>query len=136
MQKTFTLTTLSCLALVSIQGCSKPAEAPEISFAKDVTPIIATNCLECHKPGGEGHRASGLVMSTEQAPDTLSYEALMKGTRFGAIIIAGDPVSSALNMLVEGRADPSIKMPHGKEELSDADKNTLHQWVQQGAKNN
>lgn len=136
MQNPLSLTALSCLVLATTQGCSKAPEVPEISFAKDVTPIIATNCLECHQPEGAGHRASGLLMSTEQAPKTLSYEELIKGTRYGSIIIAGDPMTSALNMLVEGRADPSIKMPHGKDELSDADKKTLNDWVEQGAKNN
>ncbi|MCK7580275.1 MAG: hypothetical protein MZV65_34635 [Chromatiales bacterium] len=44
-----------------------------------------------------------------------SYESLMKGTKFGPVIVPGSSLTSALNMLVEGRADPSIKMPHGKE---------------------
>ena len=37
----------------------------------------------------------------------------MKGTRYGAVIKPGDSFASTLIMLVEGRADPSIKMPFG-----------------------
>jgi hypothetical protein len=38
-------------------------------------------------------------------------------------------------MLVEGRANPAIRMPHGREALKDKDIETLKLWVDQGAKN-
>jgi hypothetical protein len=110
-------------------GCGKKEEqVRQIGFKTEVQPILQQYCTECHKPGGEGTAKSGLDMS--------SYEALMKGTKFGPVVKPGDSLSSALNMLVEGRADPSIKMPHGRESLP-ADKIAiLKNWVQQGAKNN
>ncbi len=126
------------VVLLSLQGCEKKEEAPArtVSFSKDVAPILTANCLECHKPGGMGHIASGLMLSTEEAPDKLSYEGLMKGTKFGPIVIPGNSLGSALNMLVEGRADPSIRMPHGKDPLTPEQLETLKLWVDQGAKNN
>jgi hypothetical protein len=60
----------------------------------------------------------------------------MKGGKFGPFVIPGDPLTSTLNMLVEGRADPSIRMPHGRGTLTDREIETLRDWVQQGAKNN
>jgi hypothetical protein len=39
-------------------------------------------------------------------------------------------------MLIEGRADPSINMPHGDAPLPDGAKQTIRAWVEQGAKNN
>ena len=48
----------------------------------------------------------------------------------------GDSLSSVLIMLVEGRADPSIKMPHGKDSLPKEQIEVLKKWVEQGAKNN
>ena len=48
----------------------------------------------------------------------------------------GDTLTSAMLMLVEGRADPSIKMPHGKEALPKDKIDVLKKWVEQGAKNN
>lgn len=120
-----------------ITACGQKEEpAATVSFANDVAPIIEANCLSCHVAGGPGYKASGLLMADSANPGKVSYDHLMKGTRFGSIIVAGDPVSSTLNRLVEGRADPSLRMPHGKEELSDADKATLRNWVAQGAKNN
>jgi len=100
----------------------------EVSFKNDVQPIVAQYCLECHAAGGQGTEKSGLLMN--------SYDSLMKGTKFGPIIKPGDSLTSALIMLVEGRADPSIKMPHGKEALPKEKIEVLKKWVEQGAKNN
>ena len=86
------------------------------------------NCTECHAPGKPGFVASGL--------DTTSHAALMKGGKFGALVKPGDAFTSALNMLVEGRANPSIRMPHGKEKLADKDVEILKIWVNEGAKHN
>lgn len=119
---------LACaaFALPLIAGCQRPAE---VSYAKDVAPIIDAHCSQCHVAGQPGFVASGL--------DTSSYEALMRGTRFGPVVLPGDPLTSTLVMLVEGRADPSLKMPHGDAQPLDAkDIATLRQWVEQGAKNN
>ena len=100
----------------------------EISYQADVAPVLKQYCLECHVEGGDGYAKSGLQMS--------SYESLMKGTKFGSIIKPGDGLSSVLIMLVEGRVDPSIKMPHGREAMPKEKIEVLKQWVVQGAKNN
>ena len=99
-----------------------------VSFSKEVQPILAQNCSECHAPGKQGFEASGL--------DTTSHAALMKGGKFGAIVKPGDAFTSALNMLVEGRVDKSIRMPHGRKKLSDDEIAILKTWVNEGAKNN
>lgn len=99
-----------------------------VSFSADVQPILKERCMECHVPGAPGYIASSF--------DVSSYETLMKGGKYGALVIPGDPLTSTLNMLVEGRANPSIHMPHGREKLSDREIETLRVWVQEGAKNN
>ena len=99
-----------------------------VSYSKDVQPILSKNCSECHAPGKPGFEASGL--------DTTSYGSLMKGGKFGPLVKPGDAFTSALNMLVEGRASPSIRMPHGKEKLGSGDTEALKVWVNEGAKNN
>jgi hypothetical protein len=100
----------------------------EVSYKADVQPIVKQHCLECHAEGGKGTEKSGLLMT--------SHESLMKGTKFGSIIKPGDSLSSVMIMLVEGRADPSIKMPHGKESIPKEKIDVLKKWVEQGAKNN
>lgn len=123
----FLLVLITPLFLMGCDGGEKVL--PKISYSKQVIPILQTHCLECHVPGAPGEKASGLDVSTHQA--------LMKGTKFGPVIKAGDSLSSTLVILVEGRADPSIKMPHGdRPALSASEIKTLRQWIDQGAMNN
>ena len=124
MTKRAVLLTLSALTVVALQtGCGEKA----VTYQANVKPIIDANCASCHVPGGPGYEKSGLRMD--------SYEALMKGTRFGAVVVPGSSVSSTLYRLVSGQADPSIRMPHGKTALPDADVATIAAWIDQGAKN-
>ena len=123
---------LCCLLVASVAllltvGCQR-APAP-VSYAKDVAPILAARCQSCHVPGQPGYVASGF--------DVQGYDSLMKGTRYGPVVLPGDPLTSALVMLIEGRADPSIMMPHaGAQPLTADEIATIRHWVEQGAKNN
>jgi hypothetical protein len=109
-------------------GCSAPAPPP-VSFHSDIVPILNQHCISCHIEGKPGTEASGLQLD--------SYAHLMKGTRFGAVVVPGDPLSSVINTLVEGRADPRIKMPlTSRDQLTAAEIAQLHDWVQQGARDN
>lgn len=109
-------------------GSPAPAAAEEISYKLDVQPIIDSRCVQCHSPGGQGLEKSGL--------DLTSYEALMAGTKHGPIVVPGDPITSNLNVLVEGRASPDLRMPHTQRPLLTCQQRILHDWVKQGAKNN
>ncbi len=115
----------AALCCVVLLGACAPRN---VSFSADVQPIFKEYCLECHVPGGPGQVASGFDMS--------SYDGVMKGGKFGPFVNPGDPFTSTLNILVEGRADPSIRMPHGRERLTDREIEVLKVWVQEGAKNN
>jgi len=113
--------------LVSVTGC---VNQPRVSFQADVYPILENNCLSCHTPPqGEGYQKTHLNMQ--------SYETLMQGTRYGPVILPGDSRHSILIMLVEGRVDASMRMPHGrKEPLTQHEIEVLRRWVEQGARNN
>ena len=115
---------LAAVAALSVAACAPSG----VSYNKDVQPILSKNCSECHAPGQKGFEASGL--------DTTSYQALMKGGKFGQLVKPGDALSSSLNMLVEGRAHSSIQMPHGRAKLPDKEIEILKVWVNEGAKNN
>jgi hypothetical protein len=117
-----------CGAIIVCASMLVACSPRNVSFSADVQPILKQRCLECHVPGGTGLIASGFDMS--------SYESFMKGGKYGTFVVPGDPLTSTLNMLVEGRAHPSIRMPHGREKLSDREIETLRVWVQEGAKNN
>lgn len=120
------------LAWLAICGLSLSAcnSTGTVSYRRDVYPVLKENCLACHvRPSGKGYLAVGLSME--------SYESLMRGTIYGPVLIPGNSRRSILTMLVEGRADPSMRMPHQSDErLRPEEIATLRLWVDQGARNN
>jgi len=115
-----------CLFSLLLTACG---DMKAVSFSQDVKPILDNHCIECHKAGGQGELVSGFSM--------VDYDALMKGTRNGPMVIAEDAEGSNILVLMEGRADPSISMPHGEQEpVSKQDIQTIRTWIEQGAKNN
>lgn len=115
------------VGVLALAGCS-PSSEPTVSFSDEVKPILDRYCLECHAAGTDGYAASGFSVET--------YDDLMKGTRFGPTVIAGDAFNSNLIILIEGRADPAIKMPHDNTRVYNVHVETLKAWVDQGAANN
>ena len=121
-------------------GCAKQ----EVSFKQDVHPVLQKSCLSCHSPGGGGYAASGFSVQT--------YESVMKGTKFGPVVVPRSSISSTVMILLEHKADPSINMPRSRAQsllghekyLNDwkvpklpADQiRLIGNWIDQGAKNN
>ena len=122
IRKHAALTSLVTLIIVGT-GCTR-----EASFKQDVFPILSENCLACHKSGAEGYIKSGLSME--------NYDSLMKGTKFGPVVVAGSHVSSTLILLLERKADKSINMPKDHPPLAEDKIEVIRKWIDQGAKNN
>lgn len=123
--KSATVLGVSALALFCAPGWAQH----EVSFKKDVQPLLKDYCISCHSPGGKGFEASGL--------DLRSYESLMKGTKFGPVVKPGDSLGSTFVTLIEGQAHPAVNMPFDiKGTLSKHKIAILRQWVNQGARNN
>ena len=99
-----------------------------ISFKDDVFPIFKGRCIDCHQPGGEGYEKSGLDLRT--------YAGVMKGTKFGAMVVPGNPDTSNLVWLLDWKASPELRMPHGNKKLSICDRDAIREWIRQGAKDN
>ncbi len=104
------------------------AASAVISFEEDVFPILKGRCIECHQPGGQGYEKSGLDLTT--------YEGLMKGTKYGSMVVPGNPDMSNLMLLLDWKASPELNMPHGKKQLSICDRDAIREWIRQGAKDN
>jgi uncharacterized membrane protein len=117
---------VAAVVLAIATGCER---APTVSYSKDVAPILEKHCKSCHVQGQSGYVVSGF--------DLTGYDSLMKGTQYGPVVLPGDALTSVLVMLIEGRADPSLKMPHGDAApLTPEQIQTIRRWVEQGAKNN
>jgi hypothetical protein len=104
------------------------SQSRKVSFADDVGPILQKHCAECHMAGGQGAEASGFRMD--------SYAMVMDGTRFGPVIVPGSAITSSLYLLVSGKNELTVGMPHGKAPL-DADAiETIRVWIENGAVEN
>jgi hypothetical protein len=126
----FNLVNAGAMALIIlVAACAK-----EVGFRRDVFPIFQERCITCHAVGSPGCIASGFSVA--------SYESLMKGTRYGPMIIPGNSLDSNLLRLVKHQADPSIAMPRSpvpgapSEWISPEQISMIEKWIDQGAKNN
>ena len=86
-------------------------------LARAVAVVLATNCLECHR----GAAPQGGL-------DLTRRPAALRGGESGPPIVAGNPDKSLLWKRVEAHEMPP------KHRLSEADKQTLKQWIARGAK--
>jgi mono/diheme cytochrome c family protein len=116
----------AALAAVVLVAASCGGEPEAVTYAGQAKAILDKHCVECHTGGGTGVAKSGLRLD--------SYEAVMQGTRFGPVVVAGSAVTSSLYRLVSGQADPSIRMPHNRAPLAEADIEALKNWIDQGAR--
>ncbi len=126
------------VAISLLAGCDQDASfaKKEVSFSKDVLPILHAECQVCHAEGSEGFNVSGFSAK--------NYESVMKGTTLGPVVKPGESISSTLYVLISGTADPSIQMPRHDESLTAGLTNRLQQdevdliarWIDEGAKNN
>lgn len=99
-------------AEISANSCNADTNR-EISFSKEIMPLISKNCLQCHD--AKNHY-DGLVFE--------KYEQVVFSAKNGEFY---DSVIS-----INGYAP---KMPKGGK-LTDCETNLIKYWIQQGLKNN
>lgn len=115
MKKTFVLNVILILVAASLLaacGGSQPATTPTVSpasFTNDVVPILQSNCVRCH---GEA---------------ITSYDTLAGSGLF----VPGDSQNSTIIRVLQAGI-----MPRGGQRLSDADIQTIANWIDAGATNN
>lgn len=103
----------------------KSAKAP-ISFSKDVKPVLAKKCLDCHSTEDEN--------SNRFYVD--SYDLLMKESKHGVNIVPGKGEESQLIKKMRGTASFGARMPKRGKLVPDSVITIISQWIDQGAKNN
>lgn len=107
---------MACLAPVTVHG--------EVSFNRDVRPILQRHCTACHG----GIKASGGLSFVYRE------KAITAGKSGLPAIVPGDPGGSELVRRIRSD-DPEERMPepsHGPR-LSDTDIHTIEEWIREGA---
>jgi mono/diheme cytochrome c family protein len=112
--------------LVSFPLHSAPtAEAPlpdKVDFNRDVRPIFAETCYQCHGPD-KGHRKAGLRLDTREG---------IFGKDGG--VVAGKPAESELYLrLVTNDADERMPQAESNKTLTPRQIALVKKWIEQGA---
>ena len=115
------------LTLVSTQPEEKlnlaalpPAAQRKIEFVKDIQPIFAASCYECHGP------------RKQEAQFRLDHKATaLKGGELGVAIVPGKSIDSLLIHLVAGLKEEV--MPKKGTRLTPDQVGVLRAWIDQGA---
>lgn len=100
-----------------------PAAAQSPSYAKDIRPLLAKYCLECHN-----------AKTQKGTLDLESHKAMMTGSDIGAVVIAGKPDESKLVLLTEHKQKPIMPPAKAKLQPTKAEVQVLRAWVAAGAK--
>jgi len=121
---------LLVLALAASYGnlnLQKGKKEKEISYSKDVFPIIKKYCLICHSL--ENDHPSELFLDT--------YEDMMNESRHGKAILPGEAEKSPFYQKLLSPPPFGRQMPPSRKiKLTPEQIELLRVWINQGAKNN
>ena len=113
---------LSSFALLAAALASRA----EVDFNRDVQPILAENCYHCHGPDAAAREADLRLDKKEGAYRTLDGITVIK---------PGDVAASDLLTRIHSTdKDEVMPPPKSNRKLTDVQKQTLQQWVAEGAK--
>jgi hypothetical protein len=102
-------------------GAAQPSAQQGEFFERQIRPILAERCYECHS--AEKKQKGGLSLDTR--------EATLKGGDTGPALVAGDPEKSLLIEAVRYK-NHDLQMPP-KKRLADGEVKALEEWVKMGA---
>jgi WD40 repeat protein len=119
-EKIFMLRYGAILASFLVSTPFLPAQAP--SYSKDIRPILAKYCLECHNAKT---LKGGLNLET--------HKVLMEGSDGGPVVVTGEPDKSLIVLLTEHKEKPTMPPPKAKFQPTKAEVALLRAWVKAGA---
>ncbi|MEM7474047.1 MAG: PSD1 and planctomycete cytochrome C domain-containing protein [Planctomycetota bacterium] len=109
-----------------VTGLGRNSQAAEVSFSREVLPILSDRCLHCHGPDPE-HREADLRLD--------ELESATRDRGGYRVIEAGNPeVSELIARIVSEDADLLMPPPDShRKPLTAEEKQTLRKWIEQGA---
>jgi len=112
--------------LLTLIFSASSGTAQNISFNRDVLPILSDACFTCHGPDSE----------TREANLRLDVEKEAKANRDGFPAIAsGNPDESELVFrILNEDPDEIMPPPDAHRQLTDSERQTLQKWIKEGAR--
>jgi hypothetical protein len=123
---TVTLSLLGSLAGAHAAFAQAPSDLAQLDFfEKNIRPVLANSCYECHSQDSKSLKG-GLLVDTR--------EGLLQGGDSGPAIVPGSPEKSLLMTSIRHEhKDPDMAMPPKKEKLSAAVLANFEAWLKMGA---
>lgn len=129
----FRLTVLTAIAMLLPSGAAFASEP--VSFAKDIVPVLRTECAVCHLTGNE---AGNIALAPKVAYANLVGVPSKESTMLR--VKAGSPDESYLVHKLDGThlnvGGKGSQMPFGAEPLDPAIRAKIRAWIKAGAPNN
>jgi hypothetical protein len=98
----------------------------EVSFNRDIRPILSSKCFFCHGPS-EKSRKANLRLDLEE-------EALNKRDGIAAFVANSLDESEAWHRVISDDPEEVMPPPEFKKELTKSEIKTIKAWIEQGAK--
>lgn len=109
-------------ALQKASGTGKGKEdAEEVSFSKQIAPLISSKCVSCHDDDAAGKLRLD------------SFAEMKKGGKSGPLLQIGSPQRSLI-MARLAAPNPAQRMPKDAAALSNEELTLVSNWIKQGAK--
>ena len=109
--------------LLPLAFAAAPADAP-VDFARDVRPLLAQHCFQCHGPKEE---EGGLRLDV--------HKRVLAGGTIGPALVPGHAADSLLYQFITGQNEDRVIMPpKGRgTRLTAAECQLVARWIDQGA---
>jgi hypothetical protein len=109
---------------VDVSKLPPAATQKDVTFAKDIKPMLEKACFKCH---GEEKQKAKLRVD--------SVEGIKKGSENGEIIVVGNSAKSSMVHTVAGLVEDMMMPPEDKgDPLTKEQIGLLRAWIDQGAK--
>ncbi len=110
---------------LAILAAAVEASRAEVSFNRDIRPVMSDTCFRCHGPDKNARMAGLRLDIREQA---------LRPAQSGAIpIVPGDPERSAIVQRIFATDARQMPPQFAHKELSQTQKETIRRWVAEGA---
>ena len=110
----------ACLSLTTVL---QAADEPPVDFVKQIKPILADRCVECHNSEtllGELNLQNGALA--------------MRKRKLGPVIVPGDPEKSMLYLALTLPPKDKKAMPATGHRIPKDEVSLIRQWIKEGAK--